>query len=79
MDITLHRELKPIKNGWSSRSPELGLAAHGHSAEVADKNLQRAARLFLTPFQREGTLLDQVAALGLQVQGDQGCLDVTLA
>lgn len=78
MDIKLNRELKQIKNGWSSSSPVLRLAAHGHSEEVADKNLERAARLFLSPFQREGTLRTEAATLGLQVISDQGDLKVTI-
>lgn len=66
MLIVLKRDLKPIKNGWSSESPALGIAAHGFSQDVADKNLERAARLFLTPFEREGTFDQRLAALGLQ-------------
>lgn len=78
MDVKLTRELKPIKNGWVSRSPTLHLAAHGRSEDVADQNLQRAARLFLTPFQRQGTLQAEATILGLHVTGDQGDLQVTL-
>lgn len=78
MDVKLSRELKPIRNGWSSRSAALRLAAHGHSEEVADQNLQRAARLFLTPFQRQGTLQAEAMTMGLQVSGDQDDLRVTL-
>ncbi|MDP9313224.1 MAG: hypothetical protein M3R24_20460 [Chloroflexota bacterium] len=64
--IILYREVKPIKNGWCSRCVNLGLAAHGFSPEVADKNLERVVRLFFAPAQREGTLVDELAALGLE-------------
>jgi len=78
VDVKLNRELKPIKNGWVSRSSALHLAAHGHSEEIADRNLERAARLFLSPFQREGTLGAEAATMGLTVVGDQGDLKITI-
>jgi len=80
MLIKLNRELNPIKNGWRSRCPQLGLVAHGFSPEVADKNLERVVRLFLAPFQREGTLSAEVQGLGLKTEstGEQD-LEITLS
>jgi hypothetical protein len=62
--LELYREQNSVKGGWSSRCVTLGLAAHGSSPDVADKNLERVVRLFLAPFQRGGTLQDEVRALG---------------
>lgn len=58
--------------GWASRCPSLGLAAHGYSPEVADKNLERLVRRFLAPFEREGVLEREVAALGLETSPGDG-------
>jgi hypothetical protein len=78
MLITLKRDLNRIKNGWSAGSPELGLAAHGYSPEVADRNLERTARLFLAPSQRAGTLTERVIALGLRYRDDNDDLQVVV-
>lgn len=69
---------KRIKNGWSAESPVLGVAAHGYSPEVADENLSRVARLFLAPFERQGTLTEEVTALGLHVTEDGEGLKIVL-
>lgn len=78
MTIALHRELKPIKAGWQSGSPLLRLTAHGHTQEEADRNLERGVRLFLRPFQRTGTLEQELDALGLKSEGDANDLQIVL-
>ncbi len=78
MPVKLNRELKPIKSEWCSRAPELGLAAHGYNEEVADRNLERTVRLFLTPLQRAGTLQEAITALGLEIVEGQDDLQVVL-
>lgn len=65
MTLVLYRTVDRVRDGYRSRCPGLGLAAHGYSPEAADKNLERVVRLFLAPFQREGTLQDELAAVGL--------------
>jgi hypothetical protein len=65
VSVGLYREVDQIARGFRSRCPALHIAAHGYSPEVADKNLERAVRLFLAPFQREGTLRDEARTLGL--------------
>jgi hypothetical protein len=65
MNVTIKRERSTIKNGYAARA--LGLAAHGYSPQVADLNLERTIRLFLSPFEREGTLTTEAQALGLQI------------
>ena len=69
MILVLKRSLKPIKNGWSAESPNLGVAAHGRSPELADENLIHTARLFFAPAQREGRAETVAAALGLKFEG----------
>lgn len=66
MAVKLYREQNRVKNGYCARGVILGLAAHGFSPETADKNLERTVRLFLAPFQRQGTLWDEALALGLE-------------
>jgi hypothetical protein len=63
--ITIKRECSIIKNGYASHA--LNLAAHGYSPEVADINLERTIRLFLAPFEREGTLQAEMQLLGLEI------------
>lgn len=62
--MVIERTITKIKSGYSARA--LGLAAHGYSPEVADKNLMRVVRAFLAPFERAGTLAEETAALGLE-------------
>ena len=78
MTVILKREVKRIKNGWSSRSPVLHLTAHGHSEQVADINLQRTVRLFLTPFERDGELANQWDRLALRYVEDGKGIEVVL-
>jgi hypothetical protein len=65
VSVELYREVEQIAKGYRSRCPALHIAAHGYSPEVADKNLARAVRLFLAPFQRAGTLREEARTLGL--------------
>lgn len=78
MAVKLNRELKPIKAGWSSHAAALGLTAHGVSKEVADRNLERTVQRFLSPFQRDGTLQQEIMALSLEIEGDEDELEVIL-
>ncbi len=78
MILKLNRETNRIRNGWAASIPMLGLAAHGQSPEVADKNLERVVRLFLAPFQREGTLLEETRALGWGEIGDLDQVQIVL-
>lgn len=69
--MKLYREVNQIRSGWYARSAFWGLAAHGYSPEVADKNLERVIRQFFAPFQREGTLGEEMQALGLAPIGEE--------
>ena len=70
MELLIGHEVYPIKNGWAARSPQLKLTAHGFSKETARLNLERGVKLFLRPFQREGTLEAEIASMGLTVNRD---------
>ena len=76
MQIVLKHEVYRIKNGYAAHSPELRVTAHGYSPEVARKNLERIGLLFLRPFERQGTLGEEVKSLQLRVNGDEGELTV---
>jgi hypothetical protein len=67
MNLVLNRELVKTQNGWISRCGQLRLAAVGRSEEIADQNLERTIRLFLSPFVREGTLQSELTAAGVDV------------
>lgn len=72
MRVELYRESEPTHNTWRSRCAKLGLAAHGRSPEVADRNLERLVRLYLSPFEREERLTEELSQLGLssEEEGD---------
>ncbi len=76
MLVVLKQTIYPIKNGFAAHSPELRLTAHGYSPEVARENLERIALLFLKPFERQGTLKEEIRFLGLKVNGEEGELAV---
>jgi hypothetical protein len=72
MKIILKHEIYSIKNGFAAHSPEIGLTAHGHSPEIAKKNLERTAVMFMQPFQREGTLRDVINRMKIRTEGEVG-------
>ena len=80
MQIIIKHETNLIKNGWSVRAPQLGIAAHGHSEEIARLNLERGIRLFLQPFLRNNTFQAEAAGMGLAIRdnGNDDGLVVTL-
>ncbi len=78
MRIILKHEIYPIKDGFAAHSPELGLTAHGQSPEVAKRNLERTAFLFFKPFERQGTLTQEVQLLGVNTKEDGLDLAVTV-
>lgn len=70
MVIILKQELYQIKAGFAARSSELGLVAHGSSPELARRNLERTALLFLRPFERQGRLKEELQILGVRTEDD---------
>lgn len=76
MLIELKHTMYPVKNGFAAHSPELGLTAHGYSPQVAKENLERIALLFLRPFERQGSLKEEIHILGLEVGADEGELAI---
>jgi hypothetical protein len=71
MLVILKHSMYRVKNGYAAHSPELGLTAHGYSAELARQNLASAGEMFLRPFERDGRLQEAVEALKLQTQEDE--------
>lgn len=71
MNIVLNRQVNQIKKGWTSRCSALGVAAHGFSPEMADRNLEIVVRRLLAPFERDGVLLKEVESLEVGVE-DKG-------
>jgi len=78
MPLVLKRSQNRIKNGWESRSAIMRIAAHGHSPEVADRNLERVARMFFTSLEREGRLEQEARRVGIETEGEGGELQVLL-
>lgn len=73
MQVVLKPVVNQTKNGYLARSPELRLAAYGSTLDLATKNLERLTLLYLRPFERAGSLVDEVSAAGLRVEkSDQG-------
>lgn len=79
MRIVLKHVVNQAKNGYLVRSPELRIAAYGSTLDLASRNLERLALLYLRPFEREGRLGDELAAAGLESDSREGDLVVTLA
>lgn len=76
MHVVLKQQLKRVKNGYAARSPLLGLSAHGPTPELAARNLERLVSLYLRPFERQGTLGDEIQRAGLRAEGPEGELTV---
>jgi hypothetical protein len=76
--VILNHDVNRIKNGFAARSRELGLSAHGQSPDLARRNLERLVQLYLQPFEREGTLGQEVRQAGLQADDDGPGLKVTV-
>ena len=76
MKLVLKPSLNRIKNGFCASSPELRIAAHGFSPETARINLERTALLLLKPFERQGSLHEELAKVPLDVDLSEGNLEV---
>lgn len=76
MKVVLKHELNRVKNGYVARSPELGLAANGHSPDIARRNLERLVALYLKPFERQGDLEREVEKA--QLQSEAGHPELTV-
>ena len=72
MNIIIKHSTYRVKNGFAAHSPQIGLTAHGHSPEIARKNLENAAVMFMRPFQRDATLEDALNRMKVRVEGGDG-------
>lgn len=70
MRIVLKPKVNRMKNGFAARSLSLAITAHGVSPEIAARNLEHAVLLYLRPFQRQGTLAEELEAAGLEGVGE---------
>jgi hypothetical protein len=81
MRVILKPELYQIKNGFGASLPELHLAAHGDSEELAKQNFENLIYRFLRAFEHEGRLEEELWALesrGVKVERDGPSLTVTV-
>jgi hypothetical protein len=78
MDVRVPRTQIPIKAGWAARASALNLTAHGRDREIADLNLQRAVACFLAPFQRAGTVRQELDGSGLEYDGEAWPIAIVL-
>ena len=72
MLIELKRQLNQIKAGWHATAVSLGLAARGYSPEVAEINLKAMVGSYFAPFAHNGTLAEEIEALGVSATDDGG-------
>jgi hypothetical protein len=70
--IVLKQDVNRIKNGFSARSRELRISAHGQGVQRRwlRGNLEHAALLLLRPFERTGRLEAELASVPLVVEDD---------
>jgi hypothetical protein len=76
--VVLKQVVNHAKNGYLVRSPQLGLAAYGSTLELASRNLERLALLYLRPFERERRLVEEIRLAGLHTETSDGELAVCL-
>jgi len=79
MLVVLNHHVNRVIYGFAARASDLGLSAHGPSPDLARRNLERLVELYLQPFQREGTLNEEIQRAGLQVDDDGPSLRVAVA
>jgi hypothetical protein len=79
MKVVLKHDVNRIKNGFAARSPQLKVVAHGHSPEIARRNLERLVFLYLSPFQRRGILKEELEKARLEAEGTESDLTVVTA
>jgi len=70
MKIVINHDVKLIKNGYLATAKGMRMAAQGYNEETAKANLEHGVRLFLQPFQRNGTLEYEIEMMGLTVLGN---------
>jgi hypothetical protein len=78
MKVILKHDVNRIRNGFAARSPQLGLVAHGHSPDVARRNVERTILHFLRPLERQGGLERELRDVGLEVTEENEELTVTV-
>jgi hypothetical protein len=79
MQVVLKQVMNQAKNGYLVKSPELRIAAYGSTLDLATRNLERLALLYLRPFEREGSLETELSVAGLQTEPNDQGLSVRLA
>jgi hypothetical protein len=77
--VVLKHQVNRVKNGYAARSPLLGLSAHGPTPDLAARNLERLVGLYLRPFERQGTLREEIQLAGLSAEESEGELTVEAA
>ena len=70
MKIVLKHRITPIKNGYRAENEQLRGVAHGLYPEMARRNLQQVALHLFSPFERSGTLRDEIGLAGLEANDD---------
>lgn len=78
MKVILKHDLNRIKNGFSARSSEVGLTAHGATEDLARRNLEKTLQLFFAPFARNNCLLEEIKRAGLTAEDAENQKDVTI-
>ena len=76
MRVVLKHHIKPIKSGFAAECSAPRLVAHGLTPEMARRNLERVALSLFAPFERDGTLEDEMRFAGVAAEDDGGELSV---
>ncbi len=78
MHVVLNHRVKQVKNGFAAEAIGVRVIAHGLSPEKARRNLERTVLSLFSPFDRDGTLQDELLAAGVQGEDDGEALTVTI-
>ena len=76
MNVVLNQSMKPIPAGFAAQGIELKVVAHGRTEEMARRNLERVTLSLLRPFERDGTLRDELRLAGIEIENDGLALTV---
>jgi hypothetical protein len=76
MKIIIKQETNQIKGGWAARAVGTTAVAFGPSPALARRGLERTVLNLFRPFERDGTLADELTIAGITAEDDGGDLNV---
>lgn len=79
MHLVLNHRVKQVKSGFAAEAVGVKAIAHGLSPERARRNLERTVLSLFSPFERDGTLHNELQLAGVRGEDDGKGLSVTIS